>query len=82
MTGNRQLSDQKIWQIVVEKAAAVRRTQQEELEEHVSHRASFVLDIQEKVAIYDPQSPEILLFEDAIQVRGQKDNREHKQGVE
>ena len=43
VTGNRQLSDQKIWQIVVEKAAAVRRTQQEEIEELVSHGASFVL---------------------------------------
>ena len=82
VTGNRQLSDQKIWQIVVDKASAVSRTQQEEIEEFVSDEASFVLDIQEKVAIYDPQSPEILLFEDAIQVRGQKDNREHKQGVE
>ena len=46
--------------------------QQEEIEARFSHGASFVLDIQEKVAIYDPQSPEILLFEDAIQVRGQR----------
>ena len=82
VTGNRQLSDQKIWQIVVEKASAVSRTQQEDIEEFFSHGASLTLEIQEKVAIYDPQSPEILLFEDAIQVRGQKDNREHKQGVE
>ena len=80
VTGNRQPSDQKIWQMVIEKAA-VRRTQQEEIEKSFSHGASLVLDIQEKVAIYDPQSPEILLFEDAIQVPGQKDNREHKQGV-
>lgn len=82
VTGNRQLSDQKIWQIVVEKASAVSQKQQEEIEEIVSHGVSSVLEIQEKVAIYDPQSPEILLFEDAIQVRGQKDNREYKQGVE
>ena len=82
VTGDRQLSDQKIWEIVVDKASVVSRAQQAEVEEPLKKTVPSALKIQEKVAIYDPQSQEVLLFEDAIQVRGQKENRHHKQGVE
>lgn len=34
--------------------------------------------IASEVAIYDRNSREILVFEDAIQVRGQKENRDKK----
>lgn len=82
VTGNRQLSDQKIGQIVVDQASVVSRAQPAEVEEPLKNAVPSLLKIQEKVAIYDPQSREVLLFEDAIQGRGQKEDRQHQQGVE
>jgi hypothetical protein len=51
------------------------------VEETLSKTSGSVIDIDPDVDIYDPESREILIFEDAIQVRGQKENRIRKQSV-
>jgi hypothetical protein len=81
ITGVRQLSDQKIWQIVNDKAVEISRVWRIEAEETLNSKALSFPKIQEKVDIYDGENREILVFEDAIQVRGQKENRVHKQKV-
>ncbi len=74
LTGEKLLSDQKIWQIVVDKAVDVSEQLQQEVKS--------VLDevkmpaINPRVAIYDPKQAEILLLDDAIQVKEQKPTRE------
>lgn len=81
VTGDRQLSDQKIWEIVVDKALAISEDQQAEVEKQLVNAVPSTRKVEEKVAIYDSKSEEVLLFEDAIQVHGQKENRQHKQGL-
>lgn len=81
VTGDRQLSDQKIWEIVVDKALAISEDQQAEVEKQLVNAVPSTRKVEKKVAIYDSKSEEVLLFEDAIQVHGQKENRQHKQGL-
>ncbi len=81
VTGFRQLSDQKIHHVVVEKAQALSQACVAQVEETLSKTSGSVIDIDPDVDIYDPESREILIFEDAIQVRGQKENRIRKQSV-
>jgi hypothetical protein len=73
LTGARLLSDQKIWEIVVEKAVGV----SEELTAEVEAVTSAVAmpGVNPVVDIYEPQQTEILLFDDAIQVKEQKQTR-------
>lgn len=82
VTGDRQLSDQKIWEIVVDKALAISEDQQAEVEKQLVNAVPSTRKVEKKVTIYDSKSEEVLLFEDAIQVHGQKENRQHKQGLE
>ena len=72
VTGVRQLSDQKIRQIVVNKAVAVGQMIQCHVENLVKMERISFPKIAAEVAIYHRESREILVFEDAIQVRGQK----------
>jgi hypothetical protein len=81
VTGDRQISDQNIRQIVVDKTVDISQRLQEEVEEQLSTEAVIFPKIQEEIDIYDSKNREILVFEDAIQVRGQKENRFHKQKV-
>lgn len=81
VTGVRQLSDQKIRQVVVNKAVAVGQMIQCQIEKSVKMERMSFPKIAAEVAIYNRESREILVFEDAIQVRGQKENREAKQNV-
>ena len=80
-TGSRQLSDQKIRQIVVDKVVTVSQATRVEVEELLQDKTQPFPKVQDKLDIYDGQSREILVFEDAIQVRGQKGNRQRKQLV-
>ena len=82
VTGTPQLSDQKIRQIVVNKALSISQALQTEVEDPFRKEPRFFPKIAEKVDIYDGGSREVLVFEAASQVRGQKGNRQYKQGVE
>jgi hypothetical protein len=81
VTGDRQLSDQKVRQIVVDKTVEISQRLREEVEGQLSNQELTFPKIEEKIDIYDRKSREILVFEDAIQVRGQKENRVHKQKI-
>jgi hypothetical protein len=78
VTGDRQLSDQKIWEIARDKAIEISQAWQDEVEKTLNDPALSFPKIEEKINLYDSESREILVFEDAIQVRGQKENRLHK----
>ena len=75
ISGEKLLSDQKIWQIIVNKAEQVSVEWQQENEE-IDKIIKTDVAISSEVDIYDPDSPEILLFDDAIGVKKQKENRE------
>lgn len=81
VTGDRQLSDQKIRQIVVDKTVEISQRMQGEVGKQFSNQDLSFPKVKEKIDIYDRDCREILVFEDAIQVRGQKENRVHKQKV-
>jgi hypothetical protein len=81
VTGSRQLSDQKIRQVVVNKVLTVSQAARVKVEELLEDKTKLFPKIQDKVDLYDGQSREILVFEEAIQVHGQKDNRQRKQLV-
>ena len=74
ISGEKLLSDQKIWQIIVNKAEQVSVEWQQENEE-IDKIIKTDVAISSEVDIYDPDSPEILLFDDAIGVKKQKENR-------
>ena len=61
VTGFRQLSDQKIHHVVVEKAQAVSQTWVEHVEETLSKASSSVINVDRDVDLYDPESREILM---------------------
>ncbi|MCH2247806.1 MAG: UPF0236 family protein [Crocosphaera sp.] len=75
ISGEKLLSDQKIWQIIVNKAEQVSVEWQQENEE-IDKIIKTDVAISSEVDIYDPDSPEILMFDDAIGVKKQKENRE------
>lgn len=79
VTGDRQLSDQKIWQIVNHKTVEISQAWQIEVAQTFGNKALSFPKIQDKIDIYDSESREVIVFEDAIQVRGQKENRGRKQ---
>lgn len=79
LTGDRLLSDQKINQIVLKKAEAISQKIASDVESAQAQAAGQTLVVNSEVDIYNPQEPEILLFDDGIQVKGQKSER-HKSG--
>ena len=70
ISGEKLLSDQKIWQIVVNKALLISKKWQSEIEEIKQE-----IPIAPTVDIYDPLTEEILLFDDGIGVKKQKAHR-------
>lgn len=80
ISGSKLLSDQKIWEIVVNKAVEVSSKWQQEIQ---SNKQSIKSEpsIASVVDIYNPLSKEILLFDDGIGVKKQKENRHKKQDV-
>ena len=81
VTGDQQISDQKAWQIVNDKAVKISQFWQDEVEKTLNSKELSFPKIQDKIDIYDSESREVVVLEDAIQVRGQKENRLHKQKV-
>lgn len=78
MSGEQLLSDQGIWGMVVDKAARLSQELKDEVEEVLQERS--MPEVAEKVDIYHPQEPEVLLFDDGIQVREQKPFRDKSEG--
>ncbi len=74
ITGEGLLSDQSIWQIVQHKAVQVSEQWQHEVETSLSGGVGLP-EVNEQVDGYDPFGAEILLFEDGIQVKQQKEKR-------
>ncbi len=80
ISGEKLLSDQKIWEIVVNKAVEVSRKWQQEIQE-IQQEIKSESQIAPTVDIYDPLPKEILLFDDGIGVKKQKENRSKNQDV-
>jgi hypothetical protein len=75
-TGAKLLSDQKIWHIVGDKAVEVSLEIQAEVRAVLAGCA--MPAVQPHVDSYTPEQQEILLFDDAIQVKRQKQTREKR----
>ena len=77
VTGERLISDQEIWEVVTKKAIAI----SSEIEDEINRINSIMTEevkIASTVDIYDSEAKEILLFDDGISVREQKENRQSK----
>jgi len=80
ISGEKLLSDQKIEQLVINKAAEVSQEIAKKVKESLSTGTMPAVNTQ--VAIYEAGVKEVLLFEDGIQVKEQKENREKTQEKE
>jgi len=78
LSGEYLLSDQKIWQIVSNKALVVSQDIQRNVMETLAQASSEVVRVNSEVDIYDSESEEVLLFDDGIQVKSQKAERQPK----
>ncbi len=76
ISGEKLLSDQKIWEIVVNKAVEISKKWQSEIESIKQE-----IPIAPTVDIYEPLTEEILLFDDGIGVKKQKETRSKKPDV-
>ncbi|WP_339385019.1 hypothetical protein [Iningainema tapete] len=75
-TGDKLLSDQTCRQIVINKATDISEQLVRGVESTLSASVEQPLIVNQNVEIYEPDSPSILLFDDAIQVKAQKSKRE------
>ena len=80
VAGEKILSDQKIWEIVVNKAVEVSSQWQNEIEA-INSSITNEIEISPTVDIYDSETKEILLFDDGIGVKKQKVNRERHKNI-
>jgi len=78
LAGSQQISDQKIHQLVVDKALEVSQALTAETLLILSHPTKKLPAINGKVDIYEATETEILLLDEAIQVKGQKETRERR----
>jgi hypothetical protein len=74
LSGERLRSDQKIWEMVVEKAVGV--SQQLAAEVEVITGAVAMPGVNPVVDLYDPTPTEMLVFDEALQVNEQQQTRE------
>jgi hypothetical protein len=81
VTGQKQLSDEKIQQIVVDKAVELSKAKEAEVKSLKVKQEFKMPPIKEKVDIYNSEEKEILIFDDGILVKGQKANREKRKGM-
>ncbi len=77
VTGEGIVSDQKSWKIVTDKAVAISSELEDEIE-LINSRINSEVKIASEVDIYNSESEEILLFDDGICVREQKEERKKK----
>ena len=82
LAGSQQMSDQKIHQLVVGKALEVSQALTEETQGILGDATKKLPPINQKVNIYEATEKEILLMDDAIQVKGQKATRDHQKNTE
>ena len=75
MTGERLLSDQTIWAIIKAKAATYSQQIRQQAKTTLETTNSSKIEVNPTVKIYNMEEPEILLFDDGIQVKGQKTER-------
>ena len=75
-TGEKQLSDQKIRGIVVDKAVELSKEIAQGVKNTFKDESVKMPLVNSKVDIYNPEEEEILLFDDGIQVKGQKETRQ------
>lgn len=76
-TGEQLLSDQSIWRIVVAKAAQISELKQQQVAERL--KKAKMPAVASEVSIYDKKAAEVLLFDDGIQVKEQKAQRDKKE---
>ena len=76
LSGERLLSDQKIYEIVGSKAQQISREWQEEVENIEPKQPKKLIKIKTGLDLYDATAEEILLFEDGIQVKAQVAQRQ------
>lgn len=72
VTGENLLSDQSIWEIVKGKAEAYSQQIRQAVQDSLEANPSKQIQIKQTVEIYNVEESEILLFDDGIQVKGQK----------
>ena len=82
LAGSQQISDQKIHQLVINKAVEVSHALTEETQLILGDTTKKLPAINGKVDIYEATETEILLLDDAIQVKRQKETRERRKGEE
>lgn len=78
VSGSRLLSDQKISKIVSDKALQLSQEIHKEATEILDRTDIELVEVNPKVDIYNSEAPEILLFDDGIQVKEQKSHRQPK----
>lgn len=78
VSGERLLSDQKIWQIVSAKALKVSQEIYKSMGAILARNDPNVIEVNPNVNIYNPEEKEILFFDDGIQVKSQKAERQPK----
>ncbi len=78
ISGERLLSDQKIGQIVSAKALKLSQDIYKSMTATLAENNQNVLTVNPKVDIYNPKEKELLLFDDGIQVKGQKAERQRE----
>ncbi len=78
VSGERLLSDQKIGQIVSAKALKFSQEIYKSTKTFLVENDHDVLQVNSKIDIYNPEETEILLFDDGIQIKGQKAERQSK----
>lgn len=76
IAGEKLLSDQKIGQVVSAKALKISKESYKIIEATLAENEQTTLQINPKIDIYNPEEKEILLFDDGIQVKGQKAERQ------
>ena len=77
MTGDRLLSDQAIWAIIQAKAETYSQQICKQVQTTLESVNSSKIEVNPIIEIYSAEESEILLFDDGIQVKGQKQEREH-----
>jgi hypothetical protein len=82
LAGSQQLSDQKIQHLVVDKALAVSQALTEETQVILHHPTQQLPAINGQVDIDEATETEMLLLDDALQVKGQKETRERRKSDE
>lgn len=75
MTGERLLSDQTIWAIIKAKAETYSQQIRQQAKTTLETTNLSKIEVNPIVKIYNTEEPEILLFDDGIQVKGQKTER-------